>query len=294
MRLAFGTFMGVAEPENLMADVDSVHTRWLADPTAAFAAELDGEIVGSNFAADWGSVAFFGPLTVRPDLWDCGIGKLLMQPVLDLFNARQVKLAGLYTFAESEKHVGFYQRFDFWPRFLTAIMSKPVTEDINAPSLALYSEVPELDRETCLNACRQVTNAVFAGLDLRTEIRAVARQHLGDTVLLWDGSSLAGLAVCHRGAGTEAGSGNYYVKFAAVRPGDAAAAAFERLLDCCEKHASSCGLTTIDAGVNMARHEAYRALLARGFRARSQGVAMHRPNEAGYNRPGVYVIDDWR
>jgi hypothetical protein len=23
-------------------------------------------------------------------------------------------------------------------------------------------------------------------------------------------------------------------------------------------------------------------------------VTMHRPNEPGYNRPGVYIIDDWR
>jgi hypothetical protein len=154
--------------------------------------------------------------------------------------------------------------------------------------------MPRNDQEASLNACRDMTNAVFAGLDVRAEICAVARQRLGDTVLLWDGSSLSGFAVCHSGAGTEAGSDSCYVKFAAVRPGRDAHAAFERLLDGCERHASSSGLATIIAGVNMARHEAYRALLARGFRARSQGVAMHRPNEAGYNRPGVYVIDDWR
>ena len=44
----------------------------------------------------------------------------------------------------------------------------------------------------------------------------------------------------------------------------------------------------------MARHEAYRRILDRGFRTDLQGVAMHRPNEPGYNRPGVYLIDDWR
>ncbi|WP_269321030.1 hypothetical protein [Fischerella sp. PCC 9605] len=32
----------------------------------------------------------------------------------------------------------------------------------------------------------------------------------------------------------------------------------------------------------------------RGFRAEIIGVAMHRPNEAGYNRPDVFVLDDWR
>ena len=25
-----------------------------------------------------------------------------------------------------------------------------------------------------------------------------------------------------------------------------------------------------------------------------QGVAMHKPNEAGYNNENIYVIDDWR
>jgi hypothetical protein len=46
--------------------------------------------------------------------------------------------------------------------------------------------------------------------------------------------------------------------------------------------------------MNMARHEAYRTMLTRGFRTDFQGVAMHRANEPGYNRPGVYLIDDWR
>jgi hypothetical protein len=44
----------------------------------------------------------------------------------------------------------------------------------------------------------------------------------------------------------------------------------------------------------MGRHEAYRALLTRGFRTDLQAVAMHKPNEPGYNRSEVYVIDDWR
>lgn len=48
------------------------------------------------------------------------------------------------------------------------------------------------------------------------------------------------------------------------------------------------------AGANLARQEAYEALAARGYRTAIQGVYMHRNNEPGYCRPGVYVIDDWR
>jgi hypothetical protein len=54
------------------------------------------------------------------------------------------------------------------------------------------------------------------------------------------------------------------------------------------------GLQVFIAGANMGRHEAYRALLARGFRTDIQGVTMHRSNDPGYSQPGVYVIDDWR
>jgi hypothetical protein len=35
-------------------------------------------------------------------------------------------------------------------------------------------------------------------------------------------------------------------------------------------------------------------MLGHGFRADMQGVAMQRSNDPGYNRPGVYVMDDWR
>jgi hypothetical protein len=37
-----------------------------------------------------------------------------------------------------------------------------------------------------------------------------------------------------------------------------------------------------------------RRLLARGFRADFVGVAMECPAEPGYNRPDIYLIDDWR
>ena len=32
----------------------------------------------------------------------------------------------------------------------------------------------------------------------------------------------------------------------------------------------------------------------RGFKTQLQGVTMHRPNEPGYSRAGLFVLDDWR
>jgi uncharacterized protein YdbL (DUF1318 family) len=73
-----------------------------------------------------------------------------------------------------------------------------------------------------------------------------------------------------------------------------AALNFERLLFACEELTTEKALSRVVAGINTARTEAYQQMLARGFRTEMQGVAMHRPNEAGYDRPGTYVIDDWR
>jgi hypothetical protein len=77
-------------------------------------------------------------------------------------------------------------------------------------------------------------------------------------------------------------------------PGAGAGENFNCLLDACEELASSQSLARLAAGVNTARHEAYSQMLARGFRAELLGVAMQKPNDAAYNRPGVYLIDDWR
>jgi GNAT superfamily N-acetyltransferase len=294
MRVAFGTFIGLPEPTAFMGDASYVRTRWLADPAAAFAAEVGGELIGSNFATNWGSVGFFGPLTIRPDFWDRGVGKHLMEPVMETFAKWGTRHAGLFTFAHSQKHVGLYQRFGFWPRFLTAIMSKPVEPAKGGPRRTRFSEVPAGERDGVLSACRELTGDIYEGLDVGREIRAVATQELGDTILVWDDGGLAGLAVCHTGPGTEAGSGVCYVKFGAVRPGPNAERDFGLLLDACEGFASERNPARLVAGVNTARHEAYRQMLTRGFRTDRQGVVMSGPNEAGYNRPGVYLIDDWR
>src|SRR5258708_3015979 len=51
---------------------------------------------------------------------------------------------------------------------------------------------------------------------------------------------------------------------------------------------------TLEAGVNLAREDAYRRLPSPGYRVTMQGVAMQSPHAEGFNRADVYVIDDWR
>ncbi len=293
-RLAFGTFLGLPDPMSFMGDADLVRTRWRAAPAATFGAYIDDTLVGSNFAANWGSFGYFGPLTVRPDLWDRGIARRLLAATMDLFAQWGTRQAALFTFPNSPKHIGLYQKFGFWPQFLTPVMSKPVGRPTAAGPWSTYAAVPVQARPACLTACRTLTEAIYPGLDVQAEIEAVARQQLGDTVLLHDGTDLVALAICHLGTGSEAGAGAAFIKFGAVRPGDGAAPYFDQLLSACETLAAARGLEQLVAGINTARHEAYRMMLARGFRTLLEGVAMQRHNEPGYNLADRFVIDDWR
>jgi GNAT superfamily N-acetyltransferase len=296
VRLAFGTFLGLPDPLKFMGDADYVRTRWRANPSAALAAEMAGELAGTNFATRWGSVGFFGPLTIRPDLWNYGIAQKLLGPTMDLFSEWRVSHSGLFTFANSTKHVSLYQKFGFWPRFLTCLMELPLAADA-APVSAQWTRFSALsadEKGACSEAFTDLTNSIYDGLDVELEIRAVENQKLGDTLLTWDSSRLVGMAVCHAGAGTEAGSGKCYIKFGAVRSDANAPREFRRLIGACREFAHVRGAGTLSAGVNLARLDAYREMLQAGFRTTSQGVAMQRNGEAGYNRQEVFLIDDWR
>lgn len=293
-RVAFATFLGVPDPENFWTDRDYVHGRWRAPHVASFGASLDGALAGSNFVTRWGSVGFFGPITVRPDLQERGIAKALLGATMDQFAAWKTTQAGLFTFAQSAKHVALYQKFGFYPRFLTAIMAAPACQSGPVAGSSRFSTLNEAGKAEALRASREIAETLYPGLDLSQEIATVDAQGLGDTVLVEGSGGLAGFAICHHGPRSEAGEGFCFVKFGAVRASPSADKDFGRLLDAAEALAVGAGMANLLAGANLARQEAYRHMIARGFRTAIQGVNMHRHNEPGYCRPGNYIIDDWR
>jgi GNAT superfamily N-acetyltransferase len=294
-RLAFGTFVGLPDPLQFMGDADLVRPRWRASPDSAFSAEgADGALLGSNFASNWGSVGFFGPLTVRPDMWGRGIAQRLLELAMVAFRSWGTAHIGLFTFPHSPMHLALYQKFGFRPRALTAVMSKAVVASAGGSPAVDLGTASQEERASALDAARELTEAVYSGLDLSPEMLAVLEQGTGDVVMLWDGDRLDAFAVCHCGAGSEAGSGSCYVKFGAARSGPRAEERFERLLEACEMLAAGRGAQRLQAGVNTARSQAYETMLRRGFRIDILGIAMHRPNEPGYSQPDIFVMDDWR
>jgi hypothetical protein len=208
---------------------------------------------------------------------------------------------GLFTFAESSKHVHLYQKFGFWPRYLTAVMSNSVEKmrentQSNTTIHNRYSQLSSGEKENIIFKCGELSNGIYMGLDLAKEIRSVDRQRLGDTIFLQDPSNkgMVAFAVCHVGPGTEAGSGNCYLKFGAAKKAENSCRLFDELLDACAEYAASQNVSRITAGVNTGRHNAYKRMIDRHFRTELQGIVMQRPNESAYNLPEIFVVDDWR
>ncbi len=291
LRLAFGTFLGVPNPSDFMGDRDFMTPRWRSKHVKVVAARDGGRLIGSNVITRWGTFGFFGPLTVLPEYWDRGVAQRLMEATIKTFDAWGLRHSGLFTFPHSAKHVGLYQKFGYWPRYLTAIMMR--TPEKCAKEPVLLSAMSRSAREEAIETCGRLTNKIDKGLDLTSEIRAVLAQRTGDIVVTYTRGALDAFAVCMNGPGSEAGEKVCYVKFAAARGGAGAGDRFSKLLDACDSFASARG-TNLEAGVNLAREDAYRRMRAHGYRAAMQGVAMLRPNAEGFNRVDAYVIDDWR
>jgi len=295
VRLAFGTFLGLPNPLDFMGDRLYIEPRWRSPNVKTVAARDNGSLIGSNLAIRWGSFGFFGPLSVLPEYWDRGVAQRLLASTMTIFEGWGLRHTGLCTFPHSAKHVALYQKFGYWPGYLTGIMTLTPEANPTPPSKApvLLSALKKSERNAAIEACSKLTHRIDKGLDLSGEIRAVLAQHTGNVVLTYTRGVLDAFAVCLHGPGSEGGEKTCYVKFGAARGDAGAGERFDRLLAAVEAFASSRGVS-VEAGVNSAREDAYRRMRARGYRVAMQVVAMQRPHAEGFNRADAYVIDDWR
>lgn len=290
-RISFGTFLNLPDPSTMFGDRDVIRNRF-EDTSAILAAYSDRRLLGLNVVTKCGSFGWFGPLVVRPELWDRGIAKRLMSSTMELFSKWGTTAEGLFTFADSPKHVGLYHRFGFFPRFLTLVMTNESCQ--TNEKFWTFASLSAKQRDDVLHDCVELTEGIYRGLDVTLEILSANRRQLGDTVLLMDEERVEGFAICHVGPRTEAGTDVCYIKFGAVPSNESSSEKFSKLVDACRGFAATKGAHKMEVGMNLGRTKAYEVLSKRGFKTLFQGVAMQRPNEAGYNRPEVFAMDDWR
>src|ERR1700722_18244905 len=79
-------------------------------------AESDGRIVGSNFLDERSPICAVGPVTVTPDMHDGGIGRSLMQAVLDRSVEREALGVRLVQVAYNTRSMSLYTKLGFATR----------------------------------------------------------------------------------------------------------------------------------------------------------------------------------
>ena len=148
-------------------------------------AQREGRIVGSNFLDERGPIAGVGPITVDPGAQDVGVGRLLMQDVLNRAAARGFVGVRLLQSAYHSRSLSLYARLGFQVRDVFACMQGPAI-GVAIPGY-LVRPATDADREACNRVCRQVH-----GHDRNGELRDAIGQ--GSAIVVEHGDRLTGYA----------------------------------------------------------------------------------------------------
>jgi len=158
-------------------------------------AEREGRIVGSNFVDERAAIAGIGPITVDPEVEARGIGRSLMQAVVEHLADRNVAGIRLVQAAYNNRSLCLYTTMGFQTREPLSVMQGPALE----VKFAGYDVRPaaETDIAACNLLCRRVH-----GFDRAVELRdAIAAQtakvveHLGQITGYATGAGSSGHAV---------------------------------------------------------------------------------------------------
>jgi GNAT superfamily N-acetyltransferase len=175
-------------------------------------AEVDGRIVGSNCLDERSAIAGVGPITVNPGIQDQGLGRILMNAVLE--RARQKNFVGvrLLQAAFHGRSMSLYTKLGFAVREPMSVMCAPVQR----PFVAGYTVRPATEEDLpAANAlCEAVHGHSRAG-ELRDGIlmgTAVVAERDGRMAGHASGFGYFGYAVAENNAALKAllGAGSNY------------------------------------------------------------------------------------
>lgn len=136
--ICYEAFTTVAEQHGFQANYQSPQAataqmvRRLTHPQFySVVAELDGQVVGSNFLDERSMVAGLGPVTVALDVQNKSIGRQLMCHVMERAEAKHFRGVRLLLAAYHTRALCLYSKFGFQVRGMAAILSgEPIGRDL--------------------------------------------------------------------------------------------------------------------------------------------------------------------
>lgn len=157
-RICFEAFRSIAEqhgftPDFPNADVATAVIRHAAGNPKVYgvAAELDGRVIGSVFMDERNPVSGIGPITIDPAVHDAGIGRRLMEAVIERSDAQGFVGCRLVQAAFNMRSLALYVKLGFAPREeLVALTGVPVDPAADRFHVRLATE---RDVEACDVLC---------------------------------------------------------------------------------------------------------------------------------------------
>jgi len=187
-RICFEAFGGLADHHRFARDFPSCEftegmmQNFVSSPRAwGVLADLDGRIVGSNFLHEGDPIAGVGPISVDPDHQNGGVGRRLMEAVIE--RGRGSRGTRLLQDGFNMRSLSLYASLDFELREPAVVMSgKPASGPVEGIEVRRPREA---DLEACEALCRRVH-----GVERTNELR-MAMQAFAPFVAVRDGGVAA-------------------------------------------------------------------------------------------------------
>ncbi len=219
-----------------------------------------GQVIAFNMVHRSGTEGWMGPLAVRPDRQNEGLGKRIVQAGIDWLIRKQAATVGLETMPRTVENIGFYSRLGFVPGHLTITVVRDVARRQRPPGV-LLSRLGDRG-PSMISACRDLTHSLVAGTDYTREIELTMRLGIGDVSIVSRADQVRGYALWHS------------APLAEGRPGDELRvlkivaedlATFEQLLVDLQARCHAARMRRVSIRCQSRYAEAYRLVIDHGF-----------------------------
>ena len=250
--------------------------------------DTDGQLAGFNMVHRSGIEGWMGPIAVRPDRQNEGLGSTMVQAGIDWLKTQGARTIGLETMPRTVDNIGFYSRLGFMPGHLTITLVRDVGRRNADPGelLSLGADrVPD-----SLAECRALADRLAPGLDFTRELALTHELRIGDTSLVRRDGRLVAFALWHS-APLAAGRPKDEVrilKLVAESLDD-----MERVVDAVQHAAQRERVRRLALRCQSAFADAYLRLVERGFRVHWTDLRMIL---RGFTNPGArtgLVLSNW-
>ena len=185
--ICYEAFTAIANQHNFPPDLPSAEvtigllSKLIADPRFyGIVAEIDHQVVGSNFMDERSAIAGIGPITIDPTAQNRGIGRALMGDCMVRAAERRVPGVRLLQAGYHTRSLSLYTKLGFVTRESLAVM-QGAPLDLQISGYAVRKAV-EADLQACDRVCFKVHGLDRSAevLDAIKEGTATVVEHDGD------------------------------------------------------------------------------------------------------------------